>query len=71
MAKRAQPKAAAVLTVRDAPRMTPGGRRRVANWLRKQADTIAIAGSQLSDRYTARYLYADALERHSTIVRRR
>jgi hypothetical protein len=54
-------KSAAVLTIKDAGKMTPSGARAVANWLRKQAGYLERANERkaLSDRYRARYLYSE------------
>lgn len=56
----ANEKSAAVLTIKDAGKMTPGGAKRVANWLRKQAGYLERSAERkaLSDRYRARYLYS-------------
>lgn len=48
---------AAVVTVFRASQMTRGGRKRIAEWLRKQATVVQNHGDQLASRYTARYLY--------------
>lgn len=50
-------KAAAVITIRDAADMTPSGRKSIALWMRRQADFLVREGDNLSNRYTARYLY--------------
>lgn len=50
-------KAAAVLTIHDAARMTPKVRASVVQWLTKQAILLDQHSEQLSKRYTARYLY--------------
>lgn len=52
-------KSAAVLTIKDAGSMTDQGRKEVAAWLRKQAKLLVEHGSELSDRFRARYLYQD------------
>lgn len=54
-------KSAAVLTIKDAAKMTPAGARAVASWLRKQAGYLEQANERkaLSDRYRARYLYSE------------
>lgn len=49
-------KCAARLTVFDASMMTKRGRKRIANWMRKQADAIEQFGTEYSKRFTARYL---------------
>ena len=50
-------KSAAILTIKDAPKMTASGRRAVAQWLRKQAKFLEKDGSGFAKRFTARYLY--------------
>lgn len=50
-------KAAAIITVKDAPAMTKRGRKQIAQWLRRQATFVERYGSELSTRFTARYLY--------------
>ena len=49
-------KSIATLTIHDAPDLTDEGRRMIAEWLRKQAKIILKESSNLSKRYTARYL---------------
>ena len=50
-------KTAAVLTIRDAPKMTMKGRKRIAAWLRSRAVLLEKNGDLLASRFTARYLY--------------
>lgn len=50
-------KAAAILTIHDAAKMTPKGRAAVVKWITKQAVLLDQYPDQLSTRYTARYLY--------------
>lgn len=50
-------KSAAVITVFDASMMTKLGRKRIATWLRKQADSIEQFGTEYAKRFTARYRY--------------
>ena len=50
-------RSAAILTVKDAPRMTQEGRKAIAAWLRKQAGFIETHGTELATRFRARYLY--------------
>lgn len=54
-------KTAAVVTIKNAAMMSPAGARRVAKWLRKQAELLETSKTRqaLSDRYRARYLYED------------
>ena len=51
-------KTAAVLTVHAPGKMSVTGRKAIAKWLRKQADTLAEYGGAYGDgRYRARYLF--------------
>ena len=50
-------KSAAVLTIKDAPKMSEKGRKAIALWLRRQAGFLLKHNKQLANRYTARYLY--------------
>ena len=51
-------KSAAVVTIHGAPRMTPKGRKEIAAWLRRQADSLVKHGKDYTEtRFTARYLY--------------
>jgi len=50
-------KSAAILTIKDANRMTKKGRLEVAAWLKRQAAFLASHGQEYSPRFTARYLY--------------
>ena len=50
-------KSAAIVTIKDAARMTPKGRRDIARWLRRQAHFLEKYAKELSPRFTARYLY--------------
>lgn len=50
-------RAAAIITIRDAARMTARGRRNVADWLVRQARFLREHGQEYSDRFTGRYLY--------------
>lgn len=54
---RRKEKAAAILTIRDAARMTKRGRRQVAAWLRQHAEFLQEHGSEYAGRFTGRYLY--------------
>lgn len=49
--------AAAVLTVRDAQKMTKKGRKDIAAWLRRQAAFLEQHGQEYAKRFTARYHY--------------
>jgi len=50
-------KSAAIVTILKAPQMTKRGRKRIAEWLRRQAQFLEQNGDELSSRFTARYLY--------------
>ena len=51
-------KSAAVVTIHRAPDMTNGGRKRIADWLRRQARLLEKHGRELSEtKFTARYMY--------------
>lgn len=50
-------KSAAVLTIHDAANMTDEGRADIARWLRRQITFLMKNNTELSSRYTARYLY--------------
>lgn len=57
MAK-AKEKSAAVLTIKEASKMTKKGRKDIATWLRRQADLLLKHGDQYIDgAFRARYLY--------------
>lgn len=49
-------KSAAVLTIKDAQRMTPKGRKDVAEWLREQARFLVEFGTEYAPRYRSRYM---------------
>ena len=49
---------AAVVTIHRPGEMSPRGRRRIAAWLRRTAETLVKDGDKLSPtRFTARYIY--------------
>jgi hypothetical protein len=50
-------KSAAIVTIKDAPKMSKRGRKAIAAWLRRQAVFLEQYGTKLSPRFTARYLY--------------
>lgn len=50
-------KSAAVLTIKDAHRMSPKGRKEVAQWLRNHAEWLIEHGNEYAPRFRARYLY--------------
>jgi len=49
-------KSIAVLTIKEASRMTTEGREELAEWLRAQADGVLEDGSNYADRFRARLL---------------
>ena len=54
----AKEKTAAILTIKEAGRMSKRGRQDIAAWLRKQAAFFLRYGDKYSEtRFTARYLY--------------
>ena len=53
----ANEQSAAILTIKDAARMTPKGRKEIAQWLRIQAKNVERDGEEYARRFTARYLY--------------
>jgi len=52
------PKSAAVITVFNADMMTKQGRKRIAKWMREQAEFLEEFGPKYSWRFTSRYMYA-------------
>ena len=50
-------KTAAIVTINDASKMTPEGRKEVAKWLRRQGRWLEEYGDQMSHRCIARYVY--------------
>lgn len=52
-------KAAAIVTIHDAPRMTKAGRKRIAKWLRSRADLLEKHGDLMAKRCVMRWLYED------------
>jgi hypothetical protein len=46
----------AFLTIRKAARMTPAGRRTIAEWLRKHARWLLKDGDNYDNRFVARYM---------------
>jgi len=49
-------KSIAVLTIKEAGRMTAEGREELAEWLRAQADGVLAEGNNYADRFRARFL---------------
>ena len=52
-------KSAAVITIRDANKMTDKGRKAIAEWLRNNAKNLFKYRKAYSGRFTARYIYLD------------
>lgn len=50
-------KSAAIVTIRDADKMSPKGRKRIAAWLRSRAVLLEQHGDLMAKTFTARYLY--------------
>lgn len=48
---------AAILTIKEIDQMTPSGRKRLAAWIRKQADFLLKHSRELAPTWRARYLY--------------
>ena len=55
---KAKEKSAAILTIKDADKMSKRGRKEVAAWLRRHAKYLEQHGQAYSSRFTGRYLYA-------------
>ena len=54
-----KPTSAAIVTIKDASKMTRRGRKAIAIWLRKTADDLVKHGNNYSKGFRARYLYRD------------
>ena len=52
-------KTAAIVTIKRASDMTPGGRKTIADWLRACADNLEKDGADYSEQFRARYIYQD------------
>ena len=50
-------KTAAIVTINLANKMTPKGRKQIANWLRSRADLLVKHGDLMANRFTSRYIY--------------
>ena len=50
-------KVAAIVTIKDAPKMTAKGRRQIAGWLRSRAALLEKHADLMASRFTARYIY--------------
>lgn len=48
---------AAIVTIKDAARMTKRGRERIAQWLERHAKDLRELGSEYSGRFIGRYYY--------------
>ena len=59
MSKPKQIKSAAILTIKDASKMTSKGRCEIAEWLIKQSKDLMEYGDEYADTCRMRYLYAD------------
>lgn len=57
------PKSAAIVTIFDASKMTPAGRKRIAKWLRSRADLLENHADLMASRFTSRWLYSDTPKR--------
>jgi hypothetical protein len=51
-------KSAAILTIHNAADMTPKGRKQIIAWLKNQIANVEQYHSQMSKRFTARYIYS-------------
>lgn len=52
-------RSAAIVTIKDADRMTPKGRREIAAWLRRQAGFLTKHGDNFAGLFRARYIYTE------------
>ena len=52
-------KSAAIVTIKDAANMTKRGRRKIALWLRQQAEFLEEHGNEFDRTFRARYIYKD------------
>lgn len=50
-------KTAATITIHGARRMSPEGRKRIADWLRQHANDLMVEGDSYADRFRGRYLF--------------
>lgn len=50
-------KSVAIITIKEAARMSDHGRERIATWLERQAALLRRSGNNLIKRFTARYVY--------------
>jgi hypothetical protein len=49
---------AAIVTIHDAARMSPTGRKAIAQWLRNHARWLERHGREYAPRFRGRYIYA-------------
>ncbi|MDD5458359.1 MAG: hypothetical protein WC554_15105 [Clostridia bacterium] len=63
MKKKESAGTAAVLTIRDAGKMTLDGRKQIAQWLRKQAKDLITYGDRYAKIIRMRYIYL-AVNKH-------
>lgn len=50
-------RSAAIVTVKDADRMSVDGRKDIARWLRRQAGFLEKYGSEFAGTFRARYIF--------------
>jgi len=50
-------KIAAIVTIKDAPKMTKPGRKKIATWLIRQSECLLNNSDELAPVFRARYLY--------------
>ena len=51
---------AAILTIKDASKMTKHGRKAIAAWLRRHATFLVKHGDEFAPRFVGRYMYRKA-----------
>ena len=57
VAAKKKAKSAAIVTIKDANKMSLAGRRRIAKWLRSRADLLEKHGDLFASRFISRWLY--------------
>jgi triphosphoribosyl-dephospho-CoA synthetase len=50
-------KCAAIVTIRDADKMSEAGRERIADWMRQQAEQLVTEGHTYDGTFRGKYLY--------------
>lgn len=50
-------KSAAIVTIKNAPKMNKRGRKKIAAWLRGRAALLEKHGDLMASRFTSRYIY--------------